>query len=671
MSPEILAPAGGMEALQAALDAGADAAYLGLRCLNARYGAKNFLPEELEQAVELAHARGAKIYLTLNTDLSQRELGTAARALALAEKCHVDGVLIRDAALLAFKQFFPQLSFHFSTQAGISSSAGVRMAKELGILRVVLAREMTMDEIRAATAIQGIETEVFVQGALCFCCSGRCLLSSWGGGRSGNRGRCTSPCRVAWTNQDGVEAHPMSMRDLCLTDWCDALADAGVSSLKIEGRLKSPAWVAKAVTLYRHTLDHSSDLASIREEAKTLGDYTGRDLTDGYVRGDRSLMTAVSGRMASQAQPECGCSTSESLVIDVAEDGRNGTLWTFSFSGASASHRTPPQRIANPKRAVSLKETVETLVQLARRECDVNMQDAMAQRLVPKSAANAVCDAFQAFLRSLSKSDDGLPRGIALPDGLRELLSREHVPCEENIRSYGFEPNMARFDWNEKVDTKLPSILECAPTSIEDAEAQAETVISRWMAVAALPQVMYESQIEPVKRLLSILAKEGVAVEVNSWDGMFLAREAGVEFSAGPGLGVLNSLAANKLNEFGCRSVYVSQEIDRGQLEELCANAEVPLSMTIFGRIALMTTRAELPQLFADSPFKDSRGIVLEPEHSAGLTILRPSEPMDLRGLRNKNARVKNRVLDLHGYRSERIPAELPQFQFNYDRRLR
>ena len=671
MAPEILAPAGEMPVLLAALDAGADAAYLGLRCLNARYGAKNFLPEELEKAVALAHAKNAKVYLTLNTDLSERELGTAARALALAAKCHVDGVLIRDAAILAFMPFFPELKFHFSTQAGISTSAGMLMSRKLGISRVVLARELTMDEIRAATAVPGIETEVFVQGAICFCCSGRCLLSSWGGGRSGNRGRCTSPCRVSWSNVDGVDAHPMSMRDLCLADWCDALADAGVASLKIEGRLKSPEWVAKAVTLYRHVMDHSWNTAKIREEAARLGDYTGRDLTDGYVRGDRAMLTAVSGRVASTAIPEKETAPAENLSITVSDDGRDGTLWTFSFNDASATHRTPPQRIASAKRAVSLKETTETIVQLARRECVVNVQDVIAQRLIPKSASNAVCDAFQAFLRSLSKIDDGLPRGIALPDGLRELLSREHVPCEENSSRCGFEPNMARFGWNEKVDTNLPSILECAPTNIQDAEVQAEAVISRWMAIAALPQVMYEAQLEPVKRLLAILAKEGVAVEINSWDGLFLAREAGVAFSAGPGLGALNSLAARKLYDLGCQSVYVSQEIDRGQLEELCANAEVPLSMTVFGHIALMTTRAELPQLFADTPFEDSRGIVLEPEHSGGLTILRPAKPMDWRGLRNKSARVKNRVLDLHGYRGQRVPQDTQPFLFNYDRRLR
>jgi hypothetical protein len=229
---------------------------------------------------------------------------------------------------------------------------------------------------------------------------------------------------------------------------------------------------------------------------------------------------------------------------------------------------------------------------------------------------------------------------------------------------------MARFGWSENVDTSLPCILECAPVSLEDAEIQADAVMRR-MAVAALPQVMYEGQLEPTKRLLSILRKASVRVEVNSWDGLWLAREAGAEFSAGPGLEVLNSLAAKKLHELGCQSVYVSQEIDKGQLEELSAKAEVPLAMTVFGRIALMTTRAELPELFADSEFRDARGIALYPGRMAGVTVLRPLQPMDWRGLRNRAVKVKALVMDLHGYRSQRVPQEPRPFLFNYDRRLR
>ncbi|MDD5657520.1 MAG: U32 family peptidase, partial [Elusimicrobia bacterium] len=195
---ELLAPAGDGFAFSAALEAGADSIYLGLDGLNARRRAANFRPSEFARAAARAHARGVRVYLTLNVDVGERELGEAARALALARSCGADAVLVRDPALLELKAAFPGLEFHLSTQAGAASSADARAAARLGAARAVLARELTLREIAAASAVPGIETEVFAQGALCFSVSGRCLLSSWAGGRSGNRGACASPCRVPW-----------------------------------------------------------------------------------------------------------------------------------------------------------------------------------------------------------------------------------------------------------------------------------------------------------------------------------------------------------------------------------------------------------------------------------------------------------------------------------------
>lgn len=670
MKPEVLSPAGGFSVFKAALEAGADAVYLGLRCLNARNGAKNFLPEELEQAVAEAHGKNARVYLTLNTDLSQRELGTAARALALAAKCGVDAVLIRDPAYLLFKDAFPGLDFHFSTQAAVSSSAGVKMARELGITRAVLAREMSFDEIRAATAVDGIETEVFVQGAMCFCCSGRCLLSSWGGGRSGNRGTCTSPCRVAWKSADGVEAHPMSMRDLCLTDWCDALANAGVVSLKIEGRLKSAGWVSKAVTLYRHAVDHTAEALDIRTEAQSLGDYTGRDLTDGYVRGDRNYMTAVSGRVASSAQaPQC-MPAQDVLRITVSSDDKNGTCWSFALGDANETLRTPPQRIANARRAVSVAETVEAMRAGTKMSTEAELEAEIGERLLPRSASNAVNDAFQGFLRNLAKQSDGLPRGVELPEAIKELLGKKATRCTENCRHLGDKPSMARFSWDEQVSTELPCIIECYPDTEADAIKQAEVVIGR-KGIAGLPSVMYEHQLAAVHKLVEKVKDAGLLVEVNSWDTLKIALEIGAGFTAGPGMAVLNSLAADELSRLGAKSVYVSPEIDQGQLEDLCANAQVPLSMTVYGRIALMTTRAVLPELFKEMPFEDARGIGVEPEHHGELTVLRAARPMDWRRTKNNTVLVQNLVMDLHGCSSDIIKSETKPFLFNYDRRLR
>jgi putative protease len=298
---ELLAPAGAGEALEAALRSGASAVYLGLRTLNARRRARNFTPDELPDAVQRAHQAGARVYLTLNIDLTQRELGQAARMLELARQCGVDAVLVRDPALLALKPLFPKVEFHFSTQTCMANSADVQAARTLGIRRIVLARELTLKEIAAASAAGAdeprVETEVFVQGALCFCVSGRCLLSSWVGGRSGNRGSCTSPCRAPWTVDSDAAGTPLSMHDLAAVHRLDELGDAGVTALKIEGRLKTAAWVGRAVSLYRRALDGDPSPGRLGE-ASMLGAYTGRAMTDAYLDGHFTELTGLSGREA-------------------------------------------------------------------------------------------------------------------------------------------------------------------------------------------------------------------------------------------------------------------------------------------------------------------------------------------------------------------------------------
>ncbi|MBC7335452.1 MAG: U32 family peptidase, partial [Clostridia bacterium] len=209
-SLEILAPAGDWNALRAAVAAGADAVYFGLENLNARRRARNFTLEEARQAVEFLHGHGCRAYLTLNTDISYRELGLAIAVLHHAADIGVDAILVRDPALLAFRKAFPQLEFHFSTQTCMANSADVAAAAELGATRVVLARELSLEEIRRIARQSPIELEVFGQGALCFSVSGRCLMSSWVGGRSGNRGLCASPCRVPWTVDGQQVGHPLS-----------------------------------------------------------------------------------------------------------------------------------------------------------------------------------------------------------------------------------------------------------------------------------------------------------------------------------------------------------------------------------------------------------------------------------------------------------------------------
>lgn len=259
---ELLAPAGSWEAMVAAVGAGADAVYMGAPAFNARQSAENFI--DLSGAVDYCHLRGVKVYVTLNTLVLPGEWEALRRTARTIAAAHPDGVLVQDLGVAEYLlQTYPELPLHASTQMVVHNPGGVRAARELGCTRVVLSRETSLEDI-ASMCNQGVEIEVFVHGALCVAWSGQCLLSSMIGGRSGNRGRCAQPCRMPWrlTGPD-VEAQGclLSPRDLCMLPLLPQLQRAGVDSLKIEGRLKRPEYVATVVDVYRRALD---DLAAGR-----------------------------------------------------------------------------------------------------------------------------------------------------------------------------------------------------------------------------------------------------------------------------------------------------------------------------------------------------------------------------------------------------------------------
>ncbi|MDD3212915.1 MAG: U32 family peptidase [Eubacteriales bacterium] len=251
---ELLAPAGGEEALRAAVCAGADAVYLGYARFGARASAANFDAETLEKAVAYAHLYHVRVHVTVNTLVKPDEMEAVLEALSVINACRADAVIVQDLGVARLaREHFPGLTLHTSTQMGIHTAEGAKFARAHGFRRVVLARECSLSTI-AEVAQTGVETEVFVHGALCASVSGQCLLSSMAGGRSGNRGRCAQPCRQALTLGD-YHGNYLSMRDLCLRDHLPELASAGVRSLKIEGRLKRPEYVAVVTGQYRKALD--------------------------------------------------------------------------------------------------------------------------------------------------------------------------------------------------------------------------------------------------------------------------------------------------------------------------------------------------------------------------------------------------------------------------------
>lgn len=338
--PEILAPAGTPEALKAAIAAGADAVYAGAYMFSARAFAGNFDEKELIEAIDYCHIFGVKIYLAVNTLFKEDELCLIPGFLSPFYKEGLDGVIVQDlgAAALILREF-PELPLHASTQMSITSAAGARFLKQFGFKRVIPARELSLSEISDIKKNADVETETFVHGAMCYCYSGKCLLSSFSGGRSGNRGRCAQPCRGLY-ERNGNASYIMSLKDMCTLGIIPELADAGIDSFKIEGRMKKPEYVAAAAAAYRKAADmYAAGEWDVREIEKMTDDlrdiYNRGGFSEGYyfkqngqdmISAERPNHTGVSiGQVKKVAPPDIYIKTTKNVnaqdVLDIREAG--------------------------------------------------------------------------------------------------------------------------------------------------------------------------------------------------------------------------------------------------------------------------------------------------------------------------------------------------------------
>ncbi|MDR0309592.1 MAG: U32 family peptidase, partial [Candidatus Methanoplasma sp.] len=284
---EILSPAGSPEGLIASIKGGCDAVYLGGKAFGARAFSKNFSDGEIEGAVNYAHDNRVKVYVTVNTLIKDHEMSEAVSYVRFLDDIGADGMLIQDLGLLKRVRRF-DVQKHASTQMGIHSAAGLEWCHENGLDRAVLARELTFDELSSVVSGSKIETEVFVQGAMCYCISGGCLFSSIAGGRSGNRGQCAQPCRKSYSF-DGKEGFFLSNADLYGIDWLERLKSIGVTAAKIEGRMRSHAYAYLATKVYSMT-NRGCPPEEIADTADLLKTVFNRGFCEGYLPGVSSLV---------------------------------------------------------------------------------------------------------------------------------------------------------------------------------------------------------------------------------------------------------------------------------------------------------------------------------------------------------------------------------------------
>ena len=582
---EILAPAGGEAQLRAAVLCGADAVYLGLRGFNARAGAENFDESTLPQTVGWCHARGVRVYVTLNTLVTDRELPQWLHSLDAVAAAGVDGVLVQDLGLAKIiRQRYPTLPLHASTQMTIHNLAGARLLEEMGFAQVVLARELSKEEIAAICAGTSMRCEVFVHGALCMSVSGQCYLSSVLGERSGNRGRCAQPCRLDFKSHG--RGYALSLKDLTLTDRLRELEALGVASFKIEGRLKRPEYVAAAVTACRQSLaGEVPDLETLRSvfsrSGFTDGYYTARrDLTmfGTRTREDAAAAAAVQGKLSALTRNEVG-----RLPVDMVLTMAPGEPATLAVT--DGTHRV---EVAGevPQTALT-RPTDEELARRALEKCGgtpfylQNLTCHIGEGLMlPLSALNRLRAAALTALaeaRSVvvpypqAPAAAGEPAGRARPAGALQRGCRLAAAAQLTpaIRRGAGRLSLPLHELAER-----PELLEaCGPR-----------------LAAELPAFCAPQQEEAVMRALRKLKEQGLTAALcGNLGSLLMAREAGLRIIGDYGLNIINSPAAQQAAALGCDEITLSFECERNAARNV--DSPIPIGVIAYGRLPLMLLR--------------------------------------------------------------------------------
>ena len=589
---ELLSPAGSPEAVIAAVQNGADAIYLGLGNFNARRGAKNFTDEEFERSMRYCRIRGCKVYVTLNTLVNDREIAQAVESARLASELGADGIIIQDLGLAyAIRQALPDIPLHASTQMSIHNLAGVEAAAEMGMTRAVLARELSLEQIKFITQHASIETEVFVHGALCFCQSGQCYMSALIGRRSGNRGMCAQPCRMQYSLGGRMDDYPMSLKDNCLVDRLRELEDAGVACLKIEGRMKRPEYTAIVTKIYSKALKEHRQPSE--EEMETLEKaFSRQGFTQGYFNGDKKDMfgrreepdkdTEKLFTLARKGYSEGELRRVPVHFYTVAEKGMPVKAIAFDDDGnrAAAMGGVPEKARGQGLTATYITEqmfktggTPYNCVE-NRAQADPGLYlpaseiNDLRRRLVSELSEQRAKPPIRRVGKLPEKPKGKLPTGD--PAMIFQVLTEEQLSPEIAALKpkYLYVPLTLM---SEKLDLLRPF-------------AEQGTI-----PVAVLPRVIADNEAAAVYDMLSRMFDQGVnEALVGNLGHAMLAKKAGMKLRGDFGLNTFNSLSMEVIRQAGFISATASFELRLSQIRDMIKPLDTEL--IIYGRIPLMVS---------------------------------------------------------------------------------
>jgi hypothetical protein len=586
---ELLAPAGSMEALRAAVCNGADAVYLGADTFNARINARNFSAADLQEAVVYCHVRGVKVHLTLNTLVLDREMPRAAELIRLAASCGVDAFIVQDLGVVSLcRQLAPDVPIHASTQMSIHSLEGVMEAAALGCSRVVLARELPAEEIAHICKKSPVEIEVFVHGALCMCYSGQCYLSSVIGRRSGNRGQCAQPCRLPYGyGRFESTRYPLSLKDNCLAGELDELRRMGVASIKIEGRMKRPEYVAIVTRAYRTVLNGGKLMPSDLQELETA--FSRQGFTDGYFRGQTG--SDMFGRRQ-EGEDTADLFASARATYEQGEPQRIGVRFYAMIrrgEPAQLAVEDPDGNLCRtrgpvPEQAVYRSLTPQDLEQQLKKTggtpylCTAVRSSLDPDLMLPASAINAMRRDVIAELTA--------KRGRAAP---ARLNAYDEPPRYDGIAG---EPQLTiavrtAGQITSRMLSMKPTVLYVPLSELAEHPDLPQRVSVETQLAAILPRVIWSGELAPVARQLRTVYEMGVRqVLAGNLGQLHIARAAGFAVRGDFGLNIVNSRAMRYLREQGLDSQLLSFELTLPQIRDI--SKAVPAELLIYGRLPLM-----------------------------------------------------------------------------------
>lgn len=589
---ELLSPAGSPEAVIAAVQNGADAVYLGMGDFNARRGAKNFTNEEFEKAVTYCRVRGCKVYVTLNTLVNDREMGAAVDAARLASECGADGIIIQDLGLIsAIRRALPDIPLHASTQMSIHNLAGVQAAAEMGLTRAVLARELSLEEIAYITKNAPIETEIFVHGALCFCHSGQCYMSSLIGRRSGNRGMCAQPCRMQYSLGGRMDDYPMSLKDNCLVDRLREIEEAGVACIKIEGRMKRPEYTAIVTGIYSKALrEHRQPTPE--EMTMLTKAFSRQGFTQGYFNGDKKDMFGVRG------EPEEGTEKIFTVARRAYADGELRRVPVHFYTVAEKGERIKAIAFDDDgHKAVTYGPVPEK----AKRQ---GLTDGyLVEQMFKTGGTPYNC------VENKAKTDPGLYLAAAEINELRrklisELSAQRSAPPTrrsldlpappKNVPTVADPKLIIQVRTAEQLTKELADLRPAyiyVPAMIMAAEPKLVLpfVEKGSVPVAVLPRIVNDAQMKEVYATLQKLFDYGVnEALVGNLGQVVMARRAGMKLRGDFGLNAFNSYTLEMLNEMGFLSATASFELRIAQIKDMAKPLDTEL--IVYGRLPLMVS---------------------------------------------------------------------------------